>query len=77
MLCGRAGERHDVGPLEHGAQVRTIGKRGELHDVTKVGTVGIEDVVVPVRLEETSVGFEVAMVGGDAISAIEYSKKIR
>ena len=32
---------------------------------------------MPVRFEETSVSFEVAMVGGDAISAIEYSEKIR
>jgi hypothetical protein len=32
---------------------------------------------MPVRLKEASVGFEVAMVGGDAISAIEYSEEIR
>ena len=40
-------------------------------------TIRVKDVVVPVRLEETSVGFEVAKVGGDAISAIEYSEEVR
>jgi hypothetical protein len=42
-----------------------------------MGTVGVEYVVVPVRFEKTPVCFEVAVVGCDAISAIEYSKKVR
>jgi hypothetical protein len=42
-----------------------------------MGPVRVEDVVVPVRLEKTSVSFEVAKVGGDAISAIEYSEEVR
>jgi hypothetical protein len=40
-------------------------------------TIRVEDVVMPVSLEEASMRFEVAMVGGDAISAIEYRKKVR
>jgi hypothetical protein len=40
-------------------------------------TVRIDYVVVPVWLEKTTVGLKVALVGGDAIRAIEYSEKIR
>jgi hypothetical protein len=77
-LCfGRSGERNDVRPLEHGAEVRTIRERSELYYVSKVGAVGVENVIVPVRFQETPMSFEIAVVGSDAISAIEYSKKIR
>jgi len=48
-----------------------------LYYVSKVGTIGVENVVVPIRFEETPMSFEIAVVGSDAISAIEYSKKIR
>jgi hypothetical protein len=77
LLRRGASERNNVGSLEHGTKVRTISKCSELHYVTKVRTVRVEDVVVPVRFEETPVGFEVAKVGSDAISAIEYSEEIR
>jgi len=77
LLRGGAGERNDVGALEHGAKIRTISQCSELHYVAEMGPVRVEDVVVPVRLEKTSVSFEVAKVGGDAISAIEYSEEVR
>ena len=76
-LLGRAREGDDVGALEHVTQVRSIGQRSGANDVTEVGPVGIDDVVVPVGLEDSAVDFEVALVGGDAIGAIEYSEKIR
>jgi len=77
LLRSRASERNDVSSLEHGTKIRTISECGELHYVTKVRPIRVEDVVVPVRFEETSVGFEVAKVGSDAISAIEYSEEVR
>jgi hypothetical protein len=40
-------------------------------------TVRVEDVVVPIGFEETTVGFKVSMIGSDAISAIENGKKVR
>jgi hypothetical protein len=40
-------------------------------------TVRIDDVVVPVGFEKTAVGVEVALVGGDAVGAIENGKEIR
>ena len=39
-------------------------------------TLGVDDVVVPVRLEDLAVGVEVALVGGEAVGAIENGKKI-
>jgi hypothetical protein len=42
-----------------------------------VWTVRIEDVVVPVGFQKTPVSLEVAEVSCDAISAIEYSEKVR
>jgi hypothetical protein len=77
LFFGGSGECDHVCALEHGAQIGSIRQRGELHYVSKVGTVGIEDVVVPVRFKKTPVCFEVAVVGCDAISAIEDGKEVR
>ena len=76
-LLGRPREGDDVSALEHLAQVRPVGQRSGASDVTEVGAVRIDDVVVPVGLEDSAVGFEITLVGGDAIGAIEYSEKIR
>ena len=77
LFFSGSGERDDVGSLEHRAEIGAIGKRGELHYVPEMRTVGIENVVVPVGFEETTVCFEVPEIGSDAISAIEYREKIR
>jgi hypothetical protein len=42
-----------------------------------VRAVRVENVVVPIRLEEASVSFEVAVIGCDAIIAVKYGKKVR
>ena len=76
LLLGVSRERDDVGALEHRRQIRAIGEHGRPHDVREVRTVGIDDVVVPVRLEDSAVGFEVALVGGEAVGAIENGEKI-
>ncbi len=67
----------NVSPLEHVPQVGAIGQRRGANDVTEVRAVGVNDVIVPVGLEDSAVGFVVALVGGDAIRAIKYSEKIR
>ena len=76
-LFGRSCKGDDVRALEHRAQIGAIGQSRRADDVTEMRAVGVNDVVVPVRLEDSAVGFEVALVGGDAIGAIEYSEKIR
>jgi hypothetical protein len=76
VRCG-ASKRHDVGPLEHGTKVRAVCQGSKLHYIAEMRPVRVEDVVMPIRLEETAMGFEVAMVGSDAISAIEYCEKVR
>ena len=77
LLLGRPRERDDVSAGEHVAQVRAVSQCSGTNDVAEVRTIRIDDVVVPVGLEDSAVGFEVALVGGDAIGAIEYSEKIR
>jgi hypothetical protein len=77
LLCCSSRERDDISSFQHRTQIRTICKRCKLYYVPKMGTVGVQDVVMPVGLEEAAMRFEVAEVGSDAISAIEYCKKIR
>jgi hypothetical protein len=77
LLFGGSCERHYVCSLEHRAQIGAICQRSELHYVSKVRAVRVENVVVPISLEEASVSFEVAVIGCDAISAIKYGKKVR
>src|SRR5204862_3459135 len=76
-LSGGPSECDDVHPLEHLSQIGAISQRRRPDDVTEVRAVGIDDVVLPVGLEDAAVGFEVTLVGGDAISAIEYGEKVR
>ena len=76
MLLGVAGEGHDVGALEHRAEITSLRVHRGADDVLEMGSVGIDDVVMPVRLEEAAVGGEVALVGGGAVGAVENSKKI-
>ena len=76
LLLGGSGERDHIGPLKHLLQIGAIGERGRSYDVAEVWPFGIDDVVLPVRLEETTVGFEVAVIGGDAIGAMEYGEEI-
>jgi hypothetical protein len=69
-------ERDDVGSLEHLLQVGTICQRRRADYVDEVRTIRIDDVILPIGLEDTAMGFEVALVGGDAISAIQYGEEI-
>ena len=56
LLLGVSRERHHVGALEHRAQIGRDGGYGRPNDVREMRTVGIDDVVVPVRLEDFAVG---------------------
>ena len=46
-------------------------------DVVEVRCVRIEDVVVPVRRQPVAVGFVVAMICGDSVSAVQDCKEVR
>ena len=76
-LLGRPCEGDDIGALEHLSQVGTIRQCGGTNDIAEVRAVRVDDVIVPVGLEDSAVGLVVALVSGDAIGAIEYSEKIR
>src|SRR5687767_3010888 len=70
-------ERHHISALDHRPQVGSIGQRSQLHYGSELGTVRVENVVVPVRFQKSPMSLEVAVVGCDAISAIQYGKKVR
>ncbi len=76
LLLGGPGERDHIGPLEHLLQIAAIGESGCPNDIAEVRTLGIDDVILPVGLEESTVGFEVTLIGGDAVGAIEYGEEI-
>ena len=48
-----------------------------VYNISKVRAVGVDDVVVPVRLEEEAVRCEVAIVRCGSVGAIENGKKVR
>ena len=50
LLFGLAGKGDDISPLEHRPEVSPVGHGRRSHDVRKMRTVGVEDVIVPVRL---------------------------
>ena len=58
------------------AKVITCGVCGGANDFLKVGAVGVEDIVGPVRLENTAMCFVVLQVRGDAISAIKDGEEV-
>ena len=77
LLFGVAGERDDVGALEHRAEIDAARAVRQSDDVQEVRTCRVDDVVVPVGFEEAAVGGEVALVGGDAVGAVENGEEIR
>jgi hypothetical protein len=77
LLLRSPGERHHIRSLEHVLEVRAISEGSRTNYVGKVWPFRIHDVVVPIWLEETTMGLKVAMVGGDAIGVIEDCEKIR
>ncbi len=76
LLLGVACERHHIGALEHRPQIRTRRGDGRSHDVHVVRTVGIDHIIVPVRLEDLAVTVEVALVGGLSVGAIENGEEV-
>jgi hypothetical protein len=62
--------------LEHRPQIRAWRVDRGARDVREVRTIRIDDVVLPVRLEDLAMCGELALVGGEAIGAIENSEKI-
>ena len=77
LLFRSLGERHDIGSLEHGAKISAARANDGVDDVKKVGTIRINDVVLPVGVEDAAVGFEVALVGGDRVGALKGGEEIR
>ena len=76
LLLRLARERDDVGAVEHGAQVVTIGTHRVSHDLLEVRAGGFDDVVVPVRLEQGPVRREVPVVGSRRVRALQYREEI-
>jgi hypothetical protein len=69
-------ESDDVHPLEHRAEISTSGKGGGFNDLGEMRTVGLDDVIGPVRFEETTVVVEVAEICRDAIGAVQDCEEI-
>jgi hypothetical protein len=76
LLLGRACERNDVGTLEHLPKIGPIGKDSGANDVGEMGPIAVNDVILPIRLENSTVGLKVALVSGDSVGAIENGEKI-
>ena len=70
------GQGDHVHPLEHRAQVVAVGGDGGGDDVGEVRALRVDDVVLPVRLEQRAVGVEVAAVGGGAVGARENGEEV-
>ena len=77
LLFGFPRQRHDVGTREHLRQISAIRMHRRPRDLGKVRAIGIDDVVVPVRLEKLAVTGEVALVSGEAIGAIKNCEEVR
>jgi hypothetical protein len=75
-LLSGACERDHVSAFEHLAKVGSIGQRGGANDVGEVWSIAVNNVVLPVRLEDSAVSLKVALIGGDPVGAIENGKKI-
>ena len=76
LLFRRARERDDIGAAEHRAQILAIGAHRVTNDFLEVRTGGLDDVVVPVRLEQRTMRFEVPVVCGGRVRALQYREKI-
>ena len=76
LLLGRACKRHDIGTVQHRAEIAALCQDRRTRDLQEMGAVRIYDVIVPVRCEKLAVGREVSLVGGEAVGAVEDSKKI-
>src|SRR5690606_25426898 len=63
--------------LEHRVQIGAIGLDRRAHDVQKVGPVGIENVVMPIGIQETAMRLVVRAIGSDSIGALQYGEKVR
>src|SRR5882672_7259244 len=64
LLLARASERDDVRSLEHRAEVGATRADRRSNDLHEVRTVRIDDVIMPVRFENSAMGGEVTLVGG-------------
>ena len=62
--------------LQHRSEIGPVGANRRACDVGEMRTIRVEHVVVPVRLEQTAVGGEVAAVGGDGIGSGEECEKV-
>jgi hypothetical protein len=76
-LLGCSCEGDDVGPGEHRAKVGASGVDRPLDNVAEMRTFGVDDVVVPVCLQQTPMGGVVPLIGGDPVGALENREEIR
>ena len=70
-------ELDQVGGSEQRGEVAPIGAERRPHDIFRLRAVGIQHVVVPVRVENRPVGVAVPLVGGRRIGGIEHGEEIR
>ena len=73
----RRAHTDDIQTLEHRSQIYATRESGRAHYFLEVRAGRIEDVVVPVRLEERAVAVEVAVIRGDPVGAVVDCKEIR
>ena len=76
LLLGVLRQRDDIRSLEHREQIGTSMRDGRPRDVREVRTIGVDHVIVPVRLEDVAVGGEVTLISGEAVGAIQNGEKI-
>ena len=76
LALGESSKGDHIDACEHRAEVIAVGVRGGANYFLEVRSLGVQDVVCPVRLENSAVRFEVAQVSSDAISAVYDSKEI-
>jgi hypothetical protein len=76
-LLGGPREGDDVGPGEHRTQVGAGSVDCPLDDVAEMWTFRVDDVIVPVCLQQPPVGGVVALVGCDPVGALENGEEIR
>ncbi len=75
-LLSVARERHHVGAFQHRAKVGSVGKYCGAYDLVEEGTIGVDDVVVPVWFENPAVKGEVLSVSSEIIGVIEDGEEV-
>jgi hypothetical protein len=76
-LFRRPGQGDNIGAGEHRTEVGPGGVDRSLDDIAEMRPIGVDDVVMPVGLQQAPVGVEVPLVSGDPVDALENREEIR